>query len=122
VVARNDSLSIDLDSGNASWLGSRGDDDFLARRDRLLLSLGDLNRAFARKATAAFDPIDFVLLEQEPDPVGQPFDDPIFSRLDLIHVEPDGRIAKRKAPLVPILGNLQRMRMFKQSFRRNAAP
>src|SRR4030095_5946116 len=98
-VARDDPLAIDLDSRNASRLRSRRDDDFLARGERLLLSLGDLNCPFTHKPAAAFDPIDLVLLEQKCDPVGQTSDDAILSRLHLVHVEADRGVAKRETPL-----------------------
>jgi hypothetical protein len=69
VMTRFRSISI---PGTLRRLRSGRDDDLLARRERLLLSLGDFNRAFAGKPSAAFDPIDLVLLEQELDPVVRP--------------------------------------------------
>ena len=49
-VAGDDSLAVDLDARHAARLRSGGDDDFLARRERLLLSVDDLDTAFAGEA------------------------------------------------------------------------
>ena len=51
-VARDDPLAIDLDAGHAARLRAGGDDDFLLRRERLLVALGDLDLALAGEAAA----------------------------------------------------------------------
>ena len=94
----------------------------LRARQRLLLALGDLDRAFAGQTPAAFDPIDLVLLEQELDAAGQALDDLVLPRLHLRHVEADGRLADRQAPLLPVLRDLQRVRVLEERLGRNAAP
>src|SRR5262245_40900286 len=121
-VAGDDALAIELNAGHAARLRARGDDDFLLRAQRLLGAVGDLHAALAGQPARALDPVDLVLLEQELDAVGQPLDDLVLSRLHVVHVEVDRRLAEREAPFLPVLRDLERVRVLEQRLGGDAAP
>ena len=99
-----------------------GDDDLLARVSVCFSPVGDLDLAVAGKPAAALDPVDLVLLEQQLDAAGQPLDDLVLARVHLRHVDADRRLADRQAPLLPVLRDLQRVRVLEQRLGRDAAP
>src|SRR3954465_12817769 len=121
-VAGDDSLSIDIYARNTSRLRPGRDNDLLPRRDRLLLPVCDVDRPLTGEPPAALDPVDLVLLEQQLDAASQPFDDAVLARVHALHVNADGRVAEGKSPLLPLLSNLQRVRMFEERLGGNAAP
>src|SRR3954451_983130 len=129
-VARDDPLAIDLDPGHAPRLRSRGDDDLLPGNEGLPVALRDLDVAFAGEPPGPLDPVDLVLLEENLDPAGQALDDLVLTGLNLVHVDadcrpcplPGGRLAERDAPFLPVLRDLEGMRVLEQRLRRNAPP
>src|SRR3954447_1706936 len=121
-VTRDDPLAIDLDARHAARLRAGGDDDLLARGKRLLVAFGDLHRALAGDAPRSFDPVDLVLLEQELDAAGQSLDDLVLAGLYLVHVEGNGGLPEREAPFLPVLRDLERVRVLEQRLGRDAAP
>jgi hypothetical protein len=56
------------------------------------------------------------------DPAGQPLDDLVLPAVHLRHVEADGCLANRQAPLLPVPGDFQRVGVFQERLRRNAPP
>ena len=121
-VARDDALAIDLDARHASRHRAGRDDDFLGRREALLVAFDDVDRSAAGDGRGAFDPLDFVFLEEELDALGEPGDDFVLARLHLIHVDADGALADRDAPFLDVLHHLERVRVLEQGFGRNASP
>ena len=119
VMIRLRSISM---PGHAARLRAGRDDDLLARGERLLLPLGDLDLALAGQPSAALDPVDLVLLEQQLDAAGEALDDLVLAGVHLGHVDADGGLADRQAPLLPVLRDLQRVRVLEQRLGRNAAP
>src|SRR6185295_5300862 len=77
--------------------------------------------ALAGETPGAFDPVDLVLLEQELDPAGEPLDDLVLARVDLLHVEADRGVADRQPPFLPVLRDLERVRVLEQRLGRDAA-
>jgi hypothetical protein len=115
-------ITIQVDTRHAAGLRPRRDDHFLARRNRLFLSVGHFDLALAGETPGAFDPVNLVLLEQQLDAAGQAFDDLVLARLHLTHVDADRRLADREPPLLPVLRDLQRVCMLEERLGRNAAP
>src|SRR5439155_22075573 len=70
-VARDDPLAVDFDPRHAARGRSGCDDDFLAGMEGLLLALEDVDISAAGQARSPFDPVDFVLPEQELDALRQ---------------------------------------------------
>ena len=70
-VAGDDARAIDFDPRHAARRRPGRDDDFLARRERLVLAVGHFDPALAGEPRRALDPVDLVLLEQELDALGQ---------------------------------------------------
>src|SRR5262249_50702148 len=108
--------------GDAPRLRARGDDDFLPHGQRLFVAVGDLDRPLARETAGALDPVDLVLLEQELDAAGQALDDLVLARLHLVHVDADRASAERRAPSLPVLRGLGRVRVLEGRLRGDAAP
>ena len=86
------------------------------------LAAGDLDRALAGQPGAALDPVDLVLLEEQLDAAGQPLDDLVLAGLHLGHVEADGRLTDRQPPVLPVLRDLERVRVLEERLGRDAAP
>src|SRR5229473_2969312 len=85
--------------------------------------------AIARQACRPLDPVDLVLLEQELDALREAGDDPVLPRLNHAHVDADsprpcacGSVAKRDAPVLGVLDDLQGVRMLEQRLGRDTAP
>ena len=82
--------------------------------------------ALAGEPAAALDPVDLVLLEEQLDAAGQPLDDLVLAGVHLLHVEAEvpgrRRVAERQAPFLPVLRDLERVRVLEQRLGRNAAP
>ena len=123
LVAGDDPLAVDLDPRHAARRRPGGDDDLLARAQRLLLALEDLDAEVAGQPRRPFDPVDLVLLEQELDPLGQAGDDAILPRLHLGHVDRHGgRVSQRDAPVLGVLHHLEGVRVLEQRLGRDAPP
>ncbi len=121
-VTRDDPFAVDGDPGDAPRLRAGRDDDLARRGEDLRLAVGDFDPALARQAAAALDPIDLVLLEEKLDPAGQALDDLVFPRLHLTHVDADCGLTDGQPPVLPVLGDLERVGVFEERLGRDAAP
>ena len=130
LVARDDSLSVDLNPRHTARRRAGRDDDLFAGAQALFLAFEYVHAAVAGQTGRAFDPVDLVFLEEELDALAQAADDPILAGVHLRHVDPDGtrrkglRGACRKGhtPVLGMLDNFQRVCVLEQRLGRDAAP
>jgi hypothetical protein len=120
-ITGDDPLVIDLDARHAARCRSGGDDD-LARLERLLFPVGDLDRAAAGEPGRPLDPGDLVLLEQELDALREPAHDLVLACVHLRHVDRWRAIRNDNSPLLRVLNDLQGMGMLEQRLGWNATP
>ena len=122
-VARQDALAIDLDARHAARRRTGGDDDLLARPQRLRVALEDVDGLPpVSRAVPLIQSILF-FLKRNSMPFRHSADDAILAGVHLRHVDADrSGTGAGDTPFLRLLDNLERVGVLEQRLGRDATP